>query len=282
MRGLKMNLANLSVQQISTSSVSGRLSQMQDGQHRKVDDNTRLCRVLGEFDMFVDERERSLGKCLLDYGHWEAWITRAIARHLRPGMTAIDVGAHFGYFACLMSKIVGERGLVVAIEPHDHLRELCRMSLSHNGFCPSIISENALWDESGLELELSTPGWLLGSSSLIGHGPPVDGEEVKKQKVTTCTLDEMLARSNVSMPIDFVKIDCEGAELQIWRGMCRTWQQSMNLVVCAEYLPTPHGREFLAELRREGVYVRVVDHSGNLASLKESDLEDIRMFWITR
>ncbi len=61
-------------------------------------DETALCRVLGRYKMFVDTSDNSLSPHLMLDGYWEMWLTEALARAIRPGMTVVDVGANLGYF----------------------------------------------------------------------------------------------------------------------------------------------------------------------------------------
>jgi FkbM family methyltransferase len=267
--------------QIEQESMLGCVNQMRRGGVLRLDERTVRCRVLDSFDMFVDVGERSVGGCLLNNGCWEPWITRAIASHLRPGMTVVDVGAQLGYYAALASWIVGESGLVVAVEPHDRMRELCGRTLAHNAFSRFVVDSRAAWDEDGACLELSTPGSLVGSSSLIGHGPPPDGELVTKQPVETLRLDRLLSGLGVGS-VDFVKVDCEGAEPRIWRGMREVWERSPGIVVCAECAPTPEGRRLVEVTRADGARVRVVDYSGEIVELEEQHLEHLVMLWITK
>src|SRR5438309_1518671 len=58
-----------------------------------------LCRVLGRYKMFVDTRDRGFGSHLLLDGYWEIWLTRFLARAVRPGMACLDIGANLGYYA---------------------------------------------------------------------------------------------------------------------------------------------------------------------------------------
>jgi hypothetical protein len=67
------------------------------------------------------------------FGLWEPEITRWIERALQPGDGFIDVGANIGYFSLLASKLVGERGAVVAIEPSPELFAALEAHVARNG-----------------------------------------------------------------------------------------------------------------------------------------------------
>src|SRR6266478_5478412 len=50
-------------------------------------------------------------------GTFEVEAERTITAALKPGMTAVDIGANFGYHTFRMAKAVGNDGRVIAIEP---------------------------------------------------------------------------------------------------------------------------------------------------------------------
>src|SRR5262245_48280046 len=49
---------------------------------------------------------------------YEPGVTDAIVTALRPGDVFVDVGANIGYFTVLAAAVVGDRGRVIAFEPH--------------------------------------------------------------------------------------------------------------------------------------------------------------------
>jgi len=57
---------------------------------------------------------------------------RGAGRRLAPGDAFVDVGANIGYFSLLASKLVGESGLVVAIEPSPTIFAVLESNLARN------------------------------------------------------------------------------------------------------------------------------------------------------
>src|SRR5436853_284660 len=78
-------------------------------------------RVLGSCKMYLDTRDTGFGSHVSLDGYWEPWITVFVARQLRPGMVAIDVGANYGYYSLLFAALVGDTGHVYAIEPNPEI-----------------------------------------------------------------------------------------------------------------------------------------------------------------
>ena len=61
-----------------------------------------------------------IGECFDLYGQYSEAEVRLMRHFLRPGNTAIDVGAYIGDLSIPMSKIVGEAGRILAFEAHAH------------------------------------------------------------------------------------------------------------------------------------------------------------------
>ena len=95
--------------------------------------NLCVCRVLGQYLMFVNTLDERLGIQLQMNGYWEMGITEYMARTIKPGMHVIDIGANYGYFSMLMSTLVGPKGRVYALEANPYLCSLIKKSSKVNG-----------------------------------------------------------------------------------------------------------------------------------------------------
>ncbi len=200
-------------------------------------DHTSLCRVLGKYLCYVDTRDRHLAPHLMMNGFWEPWITMAIAQRLQPGMVCVDVGANLGYFTMLMADLVGPTGGVIAFEPNPRLRELCSSSISSSGFRDrTCISGLAASDVDGAIVPLT-----------FDFSSPMNGTIVASAKpgatqVRTVRLDSACA----NLPrVDFIKIDVEGAEELVWRGMQGLLDKNPHAIVVMEWNAKRQGAERL-------------------------------------
>src|SRR5262245_39956757 len=66
----------------------------------------------------------------------ETWFEKELSflRHwLKPGMTAIDIGANLGVYALPMARWVGPNGRIFAYEPGSEARALLEESRTING-----------------------------------------------------------------------------------------------------------------------------------------------------
>ena len=88
---------------------------------------------------------------------------------------------------------------------------------------------------------------------------------------------------------DFIKIDVEGAEADVWQALAGVRSLSPNLTVCMEFTPEKHENPvaFLELLTSDGFELGTVGHDGTprSCSLDEAlvpDTGNFRMLWLTR
>jgi FkbM family methyltransferase len=177
-----------------------------------------------DVELFSGDRLRVLvpeivGDALARDGHIEPAVTRAVLRWLRPGSVFVDVGAHYGYFSRLAERVVQPGGTVVAFEPARGTCEVLRRNL---GGRPGVrIEDVALGEEDGvLALRDYGPGHSALNTVLGGARVPPDerdGLHGETYDVGVTSLDAYTERTGL-VP-DVVKLDAEGAELAILRGM---------------------------------------------------------------
>lgn len=217
-------------------------------------DHNALCRVLGRYKMFVDTTDIGLSSHLLIDGYWEMWVTEAMLGFIRGGMVAFDVGANLGYFTLLLADLVGAAGRVHAFEPNPVIRQRLAHTVAVNGFGGhTTVHGEPLSAEVGERVRLIVPdgepknAHILPEERAAGFGVPL----------LTTTIDEVVGDG----PVDFIKIDAEGAELAIWHGMRRLLGRGRPLTVFLEFNPgryeDPAG--FLADIRAHGFALAAID-----------------------
>lgn len=193
-------------------------------------DNEGLCRILGRYKLYVDTSDRGLCAHLLLDGFWEMGLTMHIARTVRPGMVAVDVGANFGYYTILLGALVGERGHVVAIEPAPATAALLRRSVELNGFQAfTTVVEAAAGASEAADRLLHVPPGEPKNAQLVTSPAVVESAGGTVHRVAEVRLDALLTDHR---RIDFVKIDAEGAEEAIVAGLLATLRRDRpNLVL---------------------------------------------------
>jgi FkbM family methyltransferase len=245
-----------------------------------IGDNLILCRVLGKYLLFADSRDIGIVPHLCLDGFWEAWITQAVTRVLRPGWRCIDVGANHGYYSLLFADAVGAEGRVLSCEPNPEVADLLEKTLAVNGFSgrTSIVRE-AIADSDGARQSLIVPP----ERSMNAHVRPSAPEGIPLRSLTLDTLCQSLDR------VDLVKIDAEGAEESIWRGMGETIARNPELTILLEFNVARYSapEAFLADIQDRGFPLCYVDYDGGVKAvaaarvLTERPNEDW-MLWLQR
>jgi FkbM family methyltransferase len=151
---------------------------------------------------------------LFKAGDYELPIQRMVEEYLPEGGVFYDVGANLGFFSVLAGRLAGARGAVYAFEPVPGNAARIQKNASLNGLSNVRVVGAAVSDVSGeAELFLAEYG---GGSGLASAGKPPD--MIGSMRVGTITLDEHARQPGVRMP-HLVKIDVEGAELDVLKGM---------------------------------------------------------------
>jgi FkbM family methyltransferase len=230
-------------------------------------EQTVLCRVLGKYLVYADAQETGITPHLAMDGYWESWITLVLARTIRPGWHCLDVGANHGYYTLVMADAAGPGGHVVPVEPTPRLVELVRQSLDVNGFPDVEVVAKAASDSDGEALQLIIPARRSMNARLTGEVGDTD-ETVGVESVTIDSITRDWPR------VDLIKIDVEGAEESVWRGMRRTIADNAELVVALELNVARYDdpRGFLSAIQAAGFRLRYIDID---AEVKDVSVEEL-------
>jgi FkbM family methyltransferase len=182
-------------------------------------------------------------------GRYEPEKHKALEIFLRPGSTFVDVGANKGDFSLVAGKVVGSEGRVLAFEPEPTNYKWMRRSVKLNGYRNVSLYQIALSDRNG-----QAPLYL-GEKS--GWHTLVSGQRFRGQGVIyveTRTLDSFLEQMHFVDHIDVMKIDVEGAELQVLAGASATLGKAGNMVILIDVHPEldVHPRDVCEFLETKG------------------------------
>lgn len=158
-----------------------------------------------------DQRDQHVSKALAESGVWEIYETQLIIERLFSGATFVDVGANIGYYTILAADQVGVEGQVFAFEPDTDNFALLDKNINHNALT-NIQAVNA-----GLAQHDSEARLFLSESNFGDHQIYDDGSGRDSQPI------QLLNGSQYLQPrldtIDVLKIDTQGAEVQVLGGL---------------------------------------------------------------
>jgi FkbM family methyltransferase len=170
------------------------------------------------------------GTAPMYFGSYAPLVVATMEKFLRSGDVIFDVGANVGYLSAVAASLVGTQGEVHAFEPAPEyfarLRHLAEMNPRHAIYCnPCAAGDTAGNAEIFLTHE-------AGQSTLVpGYKTPA--EIAGRREVPVVRLDRYAAERGISR-IAMIKIDAEGFELPILRGMEGYFAQSAHrpAIIC--------------------------------------------------
>ncbi|MGI6152816.1 MAG: FkbM family methyltransferase, partial [Christensenellaceae bacterium] len=185
----------------------------------------------GAMQLGVPAEDWKTAALLAKYGHLEIGTEKFIQRFVKKGMTVVDIGANLGVMSILMAQNIGDSGKLYSFEPSPKVFEIMQNNLALNGFEGAeniVLLNKAVADREGeirfREYETS------GHSSIYD----MDEKVVNMTKVKMTDLDSVLA----GQAADLIKIDVEGAEPLVLKGMQKTIKNSPNLHIIMEFAPS--------------------------------------------
>jgi FkbM family methyltransferase len=213
------------------------------------------------FVVYSSLNDAAVGKHVRD-DNYERDVTALFRASLRPGMSVVDIGANIGYFTLLAASLVGPQGRVLAIEPNHRNVRLLEASRRANNFRHVTIAQTAAGRETGL-LVLNT-SYSNGTTSDL----PADlAQFFSAEAVPAMRLDSLLDRDT---PVNFIKIDVEGAEFNALLGGEATIRRWRPLLV-SEFSPSlmpgiSHisGEDYLRWLIGFGYELSVLEQDGSM------------------
>jgi FkbM family methyltransferase len=182
-----------------------------------------------------------------------AIVDRVVTR----GATVVDVGANIGAIAAYMAVVVGRAGRVIAVEPAADNLAVLRDNLRANDL-PQVAVVEAAAGRTQETRELYLRGHVSAVNSL--YPDSCYASVTGTSRIDVVPLDDL-----VSGPADFVKIDVEGAELDVLAGMPRLlaepsirlaieWHPALQQAAGFEPDRLPH------VLHEQGFEVQAVSH----------------------
>jgi FkbM family methyltransferase len=179
---------------------------------------------------FRCESVREFNRCLKMFSKEPgtvAWMTQEV----KPGDVFYDIGANIGVFSIQAARRVEPHGKIYAFEPHSANFARLVENIICNGLQEVVISCNIpLHSSEGFayfNYESITPGTsnsqLSCSSNKNGSCAPAVMSELKY----STSIDRLIEAGKI-LPAHHIKIDIDGNELEVLRGMLHLLQSSQR------------------------------------------------------
>ncbi len=149
-------------------------------------------------------------------GTSEPHLQRIIRQYVAAGDTVYDIGANVGYVSLSLAKSVGPTGQVISFEPIPKNVEYFRESIQINHLTNVELMECAASDQFGEAVIRIAEN--LSTASLVWHK---NNPSATQLTIRTVQIDQLVESGSLRYP-RFVKIDVEGAEGSVLKGMRRT------------------------------------------------------------
>lgn len=195
-------------------------------------------------------------------GSYERRYVRTLIQELRRGDIFVDVGAHIGVHALEAARRLRQlgSGRVIAFEPASDTCHLLRQAAWRSGLRNVTVVGAALGaTEDGRRELYNDPEWFEPADAGVRsfYGPGIVIEQVKVTTFDSWAKKKKLPRC------DLVKIDVEGAELEVIKGMTESiarhkprvigieirdyllrranvsWDELWNILHASGYIATP-------------------------------------------
>ena len=198
-------------------------------------------------------------------------VLRALRVLVVPGSVVFDVGANLGWFSIIASRLTGDGGRVVSVEPEPQNVALLRSNLAENG-CDNVVVQACAAGVPGMA-RLVLCAENRGDHRLEpgGDGPSIE--------VEVRALDAMLEGLEGSVSV--IKIDTQGSEPAVLRGMKKLLAAHPMVRVLLEFWPIGLLRsgssihELVAELEARDHRLWLMEVDGLLAETTTAALHEL-------
>jgi FkbM family methyltransferase len=189
-----------------------------------------------ELIYLVESSDRLIVPKFVMDGVYEADVTSYFLRNIKPTSHCVDVGANFGYYTCLMARLAPQ-GHTSGIEADPTTFELLRDNVAINWLEKAATVLNLAASDHEGEMTLYRRDRRSGNTSIINLSVESLADQGERPAtaftVRSITLDELFSR-----PIDFLKVDIEGAEPLLFRGARAAIANSPDLRIVMEWSPS--------------------------------------------
>lgn len=231
------------------------------------------------YKMWIIPNDPGISQELQTFKTHEPLSTKLIVQLLKKGMTCLDIGANIGYYVLLESKIVGNDGRVIAVEPSPQNYDCIKKNIELQKL-ENIKAFNFAAGDTNGNIRFFVNERSNGCKVLL------EGEKLPNRPGTVIhvpvrKIDDFLNDEGIEK-VDFIRMDVEGYEWNIFQGMKNTVQKSKPIIQL-EVHKGPMGNETTTdffEFFKANGYEVISYHQRDLDLPFIGTLKDIKKFTI--
>jgi len=161
-------------------------------------------------------------------GEIEPSQTELMKKIVKPGMIVFDLGANFGWFSLVLSKLVGSSGRVYTFEADPTLIDILKENIELNNLSNISIQPMAVSNKEGVSKFSINKSYDTRNQldSISNSGNTINVEII--------SLDEFCKKEKIKK-VDFIKMDIEGSEPKALEGMKKIISDNPQLKIITEF-----------------------------------------------
>lgn len=172
-----------------------------------------------EFEIFLDLVTPGISKTLAIYGSREDDMKFLISKYLKKDMNVLDCGSNIGFYPIFQRKIIGNNSKIFCFEPDDRNYDLLKQNIKYfDKSNNTYIYKKGLAENNDFKNIIITDESNLNTISTGKDEKFFAKYKVNELKKITCiSIDSFI--QEVETSIDFIRMDIEGYEVEVLRGM---------------------------------------------------------------
>jgi FkbM family methyltransferase len=175
----------------------------------------------------------NFGNAVLSEDGYEPEMVDSIKQIMERGDTFLDIGANEGFYSILASKLVGESGNVICIEPQSRLQSVIFRNIHENHAYNINVFQKVISDSVGTATLFLLPDMNTGGSGLF----KITKYKVPTEIIPQTTLSEFMKLLAIDK-IKLMKIDVEGFEYEAILGSKKIFTKGIIENIALELHPS--------------------------------------------
>ena len=210
-----------------------------------------------------------IGWKIFFFGEYESDTNKVLSKYMKPGYTVIEAGANIGSETLLISKQL-KHGHIYAFEPNPYTYERLKINVSINELDNVSTYDYAL-GESNCNIQFNIYPKDFCNSGMSSKY--METSKTKKIDVVQKTLDTFVVENNIPK-VDFIKMDIQGAEMDMIMGAADTITKFKPIIFTEAYQVYNDTFRLYEKLKKFGYNIYLIEENGTASALQQQDIND--------